>query len=331
MATTYLIAYCVLVALAALAGGAIPMLVKLTHRRMQVATSLIGGFMLGVALLHLLPHAAMAVPVATAVGWMVVGLLAMFFLERFFSYHHHTAPGDADRPPVTADPEPTVPCDVAPGSPIDHTHSHAACHDHDHGPGHLHAGPARLSWAGVGVGLTVHSLINGAALAAAVAAEAHLGGHGHGAWLPGLAVFLVVALHKPFDSMTLLTLMTASGMSSRARLLVNVAYACCVPVGAAIFALGLHSLDLHTTAPLGYALAFTAGMFLCVALADLLPEVQFHQHDKLLLSGAMLLGLALAWGINALEATVHDHDHHDHSHQIHDHGHHEHDHHGHAH
>ncbi len=323
--TAYLVIYCVLVACAALAGGSIPMLVKLTHRRMQVATSLIGGFMLGVALLHLLPHAAMAVPIATAVGWMIAGLLAMFFLERFFSYHHHTAPGDADLPPVTADPEPAVACDAAPGDPIDHHHSHKHLHGHSHGHGHVHAGPAKLSWTGVGMGLAIHSIVNGAALAAAVAAETRMTGHGQAVWLPGLAVFLVVALHKPFDSMTLLTLMTTSGTSRRARTLVNLAYATCVPIGAAIFALGIHGLDLHDSAPLGYALAFTAGMFLCVALADLLPEVQFHQHDKLLLSAAMLAGLALAWGINALEATVHDHDHdhaaqHDHDHD-HDHDH----------
>lgn len=301
----YLAIYCVLVALAALAGGAIPMMVRLTHRRMQVATSLIGGFMLGVSLLHLLPHAAMAAPVSTAVSWMVVGLLTMFFLERFFSYHHHTAPGDANLPPVTADPEAPVACGVAPGDPIDHHHSH----DHAHGPshGHVSAGPAQLSWTGVGLGLAIHSLINGAALAAAVTAESHFDAQGHAAFLPGLAVFLVIALHKPFDSMTLLTLMTSSGTSRHARMLVNLAYATCVPLGAAVFALGIHGLNLHTTAPLGYALAFTAGVFLCVSLADLLPEVQFHQHDKILLSSAMLLGLALAWGINALEATVHSH------------------------
>lgn len=311
--TLVLTVYCVLVTVAALVGGAIPMVVRLTHRRMQVATSLIGGFMLGVALLHLLPHAAMVIPVGAAAAWTVAGLLAMFFLERFFSYHHHTAPGDADLPPVTADPEPVVACD-APGDPLDHHHGHAHVHDHAHH--HGHAAGARstpLSWAGVGIGLTVHSVINGGALAAAVAAESHLGAGHAAAWLPGLAVFLVIVLHKPFDSMALLTLMSGAGTTHRARVLVNLAFAACVPAGAVIFTLGLHSLDLHTSAMLGYALAFTAGMFLCVSLADLLPEVQFHHHDKLLLSSAMLLGLALAWGINALEATVHDHGAHDHA------------------
>lgn len=335
--------YCVAVALAALAGGAIPMLVRLTHRRLQVATSLIGGFMLGVALLHLLPHAAMGIALSSAVGWMLAGLLTMFFLERVFSYHHHTAPpaaDQADRSPITADPQPARACGHEQGPAFDHARGHGP-HGHDE-----HHGARRgLSWVGVGAGLAIHSLINGAALAAAVLAQAGHATHEHGgllASLPGLAVFLVVALHKPFDSMTLLTLMTTSGMSLASRRLVNGLYALCVPGGAAAFVLGLRGLDLHESHVLAVALAFAAGMFLCVALADLLPEVQFHTHDRLLLSATMLLGLALAWAINALEAQVHDHSHvdHLHSHAIeqahdHDHGHdhaHDRDHdHGHAH
>jgi zinc and cadmium transporter len=41
------------------------------------------------------------------------------------------------------------------------------------------------------------------------------------------------------------------------------------------------------------ALAFSAGTFLCIALSDLLPELQFHSHDRLKLSLALLAGMAL--------------------------------------
>jgi zinc and cadmium transporter len=44
----------------------------------------------------------------------------------------------------------------------------------------------------------------------------------------------------------------------------------------------------------GYALAFSAGTFLCIATSDLLPELQFHSHDRLKLSLALLAGVALA-------------------------------------
>ncbi len=63
----------------------------------------------------------------------------------------------------------------------------------------------------------------------------------------------------------------------------------------------------YSTLLISAALAFSAGMFMCIALSDLLPELQFHQHDRLKLSVALLLGLALAWGISRLEAKSHDH------------------------
>ena len=44
---------------------------------------------------------------------------------------------------------------------------------------------------------------------------------------------------------------------------------------------------------------------MCIALSDLLPELQFHQHDRLKLSVALLLGVALAWGVTRLEAAGH--------------------------
>ena len=40
-AEAYLILYCIVILLASLAGGAIPMIVRLTHKRIQVAISLV--------------------------------------------------------------------------------------------------------------------------------------------------------------------------------------------------------------------------------------------------------------------------------------------------
>jgi zinc and cadmium transporter len=54
-------------------------------------------------------------------------------------------------------------------------------------------------------------------------------------------------------------------------------------------------------------LALAGGAFVCIAAADLLPEVQFHSHDRLLLTTALALGLAIAWGITALERSSHAH------------------------
>ena len=46
-------------------------------------------------------------------------------------------------------------------------------------------------------------------------------------------------------------------------------------------------------------------MFLCVSLSDLLPELQFHRHDRVLLTIALILGLGVAW----LAGQFHHHEH----------------------
>ena len=47
-------------------------------------------------------------------------------------------------------------------------------------------------------------------------------------------------------------------------------------------------------------LAFSAGAFICIALGDLLPEVQFHSHDRVRLTLLFLLGIGLAMTLENL-------------------------------
>ncbi len=47
----------------------------------------------------------------------------------------------------------------------------------------------------------------------------------------------------------------------------------------------------------GCGLAFSAGVFLCISLSDLLPELEFHAHDRVVLSLALIAGIALAYAI----------------------------------
>ncbi|MFM7741249.1 MAG: iron permease, partial [Planctomycetota bacterium] len=86
---TTLIIYCILVALASAFGGALPGLVRFTHRRIQMTLSLVSGVMLGVALLHLLPHSISLVEKRVAMSGCLAGLLLMFFLIRMFHFHQH--------------------------------------------------------------------------------------------------------------------------------------------------------------------------------------------------------------------------------------------------
>jgi len=287
---TLLLIYCMLIAMSSLLGGYLPSLVKLTHSRMQFLVSLIGGLMLGVAIFHQLPHAVEAMAgsgqghafaLDWCVGWLMVGLLTTFFMLRMFHFHNHE--------PVATDDD----------------RDHLCGHDHDHDVDHHHSHhPAQgASWIGIFLGLSIHTLIDGGALAANVLADApHSAVPGESvAWLLGLGTFLGVVLHKPLDSLSITTLMAAGGWSSRARTLVNLGYGLMCPIGAAAFYFGLQQFGPSQDVILAAALAFSAGVFLCISLSDLLPEVQFHSHDRARLSLALLIGVGLAFGIGYLE------------------------------
>ena len=155
------------------------------------------------------------------------------------------------------------------------------------------------------MGMAFHSLLGGVALAAAVAA----GGSGAGG-LVGLGTALVIILHKPFDAMTVSTLMAASGCSRFSRHLLNSLFALATPLGAILFYAGASRFFGSNPAFLGGALAFCAGTFLCIACADLLPELQFHSHDRLKLSLALAAGLGVSILIGQIEASSHNHQHH---------------------
>jgi zinc and cadmium transporter len=312
--------YCLAVGVASLAGGALAASLKLSHRRLQFALSFVGGTMLGVGVLHLLPHAIIIALESKGDGAMshgalhasldgvvlsvVLGFMAMFLLERFFHFHQHESPEQAGHHDCCDDG-----CDG---------HAHGNAHPHGHVHGHSHARKPKkvseLGWVGAAIGLTLHSILEGVALSAAVLAAA---AHGDTGVIAGLSTFIVILLHKPFDGLTITTLVRAAGRPAGFAHAVNALFALVVPVGAAMLWLGVSQNGAEI---LPYALAFSAGTFICIATSDLLPELQFHRHDRVGLSAALLVGLALAATIARIESSVaqsHDHGH-DHSH---DHGH----------
>ncbi|HLX96640.1 MAG TPA: iron permease, partial [Verrucomicrobiae bacterium] len=107
---------------------------------------------------------------------------------------------------------------------------------------------------------------------------------------------------KPFDALAISTLMTAGGSSRFSRHLLNGLFALASPLGAVLFYFGASHFAGSDTAFLGCALAFCAGTFLCIASSDLLPELQFHSHDRFKLSLALLAGLSIAVFIKEFEA-----------------------------
>ena len=180
----------ILIFVVALLGGFVPFLLTLTHRRMQVALSLISGILLGISIFDLVPHAFEGFLAAggevhdsmhTVGWWILIGFLSLFILERFACFHHHDVEGDS-------------------------------C-GHDHG----------TSWQGALIGLCIHALLAGVALGAASSDTAAL-----------FAISIAIILHKPFDSLALITLMQADGRSKALRFWMNLAYALVTPLGAVL-------------------------------------------------------------------------------------------------
>jgi zinc and cadmium transporter len=262
---------------------------------MQLIMSLVSGILLGIAMLHMLPEASEHLHSMTSVsGAMLIGLLIMFFLLRVFHVHSH---GELDDDACL------------------HNHHHQHDHDAPTFSGH------HLNWLGLFFGLAIHTLLDGIALAASIVADA--GPEPQSFALYGVGTFLAVVLHKPLDALAITSLMHTSGWSGRSQMAVNVGFALMCPLGALLFWLGASHFAGDSNVIVGYALAFSAGFFLCIALGDLLPEVQFHSHDRLRLSVALLAGVAIALGIEATHSHSHTHskghERHVHEHAEHDH------------
>jgi zinc and cadmium transporter len=390
---TLLAFYCLLIVFMSTVGGQLPSLVRMSHLRTQLLISFVGGLMLGIAFLHLFPHAVATLGSASQAGAAcLAGVVTMFVLLRaFHAPHTHGFAGatplklaeehelvqpccgevsvdshaQQDERDVVTDGEtgtreqtgknpfeqhPTHHDDLGRNEQIhDHTseggcgHSHHVavasdpiaietivadgrvsmmedasdqeyelprrrrtdqhhvhCGHSDHEPHGV--GDRWMGWLGILFGLWLHTLIDGVALAASTVADAQ-----HpGVVLAGLGTFLAIALHKPLDAFTITSTMRASGWSSTHQALVNVVFALACPSGALLFYYGVNH-DPGDASFLGWGLAISAGFFICIALADLLPEVSFHQHDRGKLSFAFFLGLALAVLVESLPGHSHVH------------------------
>ncbi|XP_072775825.1 zinc transporter ZIP5 [Taeniopygia guttata] len=283
---------------------------------------LAAGTLCGDALLHLWPHANGSHPEAPGEpspavlqGLAVLaGVYLLFVLELLLGVLRHRreatgrphgeTPGMAAGVPapsragtelrhLTA-PEP----ELEPGPPEPHREphrepppgaSHGHSHGHSHGPG---PGAADIAWMVV-LGDGVHNLTDGLAIGAAFS---------HG--LPsGLSTALAVLCHELPHELGDLALLLRAGAAPRSLLLLSLLSALLSALGAlAGVALGGSGTPL---AP--WLLTATAGVFLYVALTDMLPEAlrgsaggswgRFAlQNSGFLLGAGTMLGIALAEG-----------------------------------
>jgi len=300
-----LFVYCTILAILSLLGGWLPTIGRWTHIKAQLLMSTVAGFMLGIALVQLLPHAYDIIGDARLVGLtMLAGLLVMFFMIRCFDFHHHHFPKSEEDDDHEHNHQPQG--SHLKEAPAHDSHSHGShplgslpnhvdqpgeaeltcAHDHHH-----HYPKKGFAWVGLMVGLSLHSVTDGIALGAAFTAEAGE----HKTYLAGLATFLAVALHKPLDAMSIASVMKAERWDKTQQFLVNSIFAFLCPIGAIAFYCGVAAfLPADSSSTLGFALAFSACTFLCISLGDLLPELHFHSHDRLKLSACLCAGVAAA-------------------------------------
>jgi zinc and cadmium transporter len=310
-----LVAYCAAIVIASIGGGWLPSLVNLTHTRMQTIISFVGGLMLGIAVFHLFPHSIHGSQSADdSAWWMMAGIITMFLLIRCFHFHHHG--------PLEISTAEEDPCASHRGHDHDHSHDHGQ-HHHDHDHDHHDAPKSpftilnaaeisspqpspqphchhahQLSWLGITLGLSLHTLIDGMALAASVQAESTFRAV---TLVSGLGTFLAIMLHKPLDAVSITSLMAGAGWSTRSRFLVSIIFSTMCPIGALLFRFGISLFGSYQDVFVSASLAFSAGVFLCISLSDLLPEMEFHAHNRVRLTAALLAGILLAYGITFLE------------------------------
>ncbi len=283
-------AFCTAIVIVSVLGGILPLATVLNHTRLQVYLSFSAGTMLGAAFFHMIPE-AVRVGSAGTVRWTAVGLLSLFFLERFFSFHHH----ETDNHGTGLAGELSTPILVH-GHHDDHAH-------HEEQAMSSSKRSSMLNWGPAAFGLAIHSLAGGIALASAVSADYRIG---HGMLGAGLGVFIATLVHKPADALTITALMLRGSADRQHAHLMNLGFSLMIPAGVVLFWIGTHVTTVFSPgAWTAGALAFSAGTFLCIALSDLLPELQFHSHDRLKLSIALIAGFALMALTAALEPDSH--------------------------
>ena len=252
-------------------GGYLPNLVRMTHTRTQVVMAFVAGIILGVALYHMLPHAVAALgesgdhdALETAVFWLMIGALLTILMLYLLDFHEH-----------------------------DFSDEHSRGHD-----GHRQQGMQLkpMTWAGIFIGLGLHSLSEGIALSSTLRISEH-----SAPGIAGLGVFLAIALHKPLDSLSVVSMMEGGGQSIRARRLANLGFALICPVAIYLAYWAPSLLGPSESYVLGCALAFSAGTFLSISLSDILPEIHFHKHDRWKIAFSLLAGVFVAYALHWVE------------------------------
>jgi zinc and cadmium transporter len=309
----WLAVYCISILVFSVSGGFVPFWGKVTHDRLQIYLSLAAGLMLGAAFFHLMPD-AFDMAKSYFGWWMSLGVVGLFCIERFVAPHSHELNGGHHQHDHHHGDHGSESC----------CHSDVDSHDAiqakekpviDAVKDRRAAAPAVSGWAAV-LGLTVHTFMNGVGLAGSVQVAFDQAAKSGGSAVqlalsafPGMAVWLAILFHKPADALAISMVLSRKGVSRQIITLVQLGFALMVPVGVIAFFVTKGAIQANMQNQLtGAALAFSSGTFLFIALSDLLPEVQFHRHDRIPLFLCLVFGVIFMGGIALLEPSKEDED-----------------------
>ena len=131
------------------------------------------------------------------------------------------------------------------------------------------------------LGISLHSLLDGVAL-------------GAGLIIPqlGPVVLLAVIIHKMPDGISISSILLSAGWNRRTVGLLNLIFSLTTPVGALIAYFFLSAVAAESVA---VAIGISAGTFLAIATADILPQVHRIEERNPMTLVFLLGGLAVSW------------------------------------
>lgn len=156
-----------------------------------------------------------------------------------------------------------------------HWHHHLSPHHEHHKP----VGSLLVS------GDVLHNLIGGLVIAEGFLLDFHL----------GLIIFFGIAVHELPHELGDLAVLIHSGWKPRRALLINVLASSTVLMG------GLIGYTTHNLWDATFLIPITAGTFIYIGVADLLPEVMHEKNNRQRLEGFLLfvVGLFVTWVAHA--------------------------------
>jgi zinc and cadmium transporter len=169
-------------------------------------------------------------------------------------------------------------------------HAPHAANEHTHCDPALEPEHVRADAAGIGafLGLALHTLSDGLALGAAVS-DAKIAPF----------VFLAIVAHKIPSAFALSSIFVRARVRTARVVGASVALGSMVGIGGALFLAGSAAGSIPAGSITPYAVAFSAGSFLHVAVTDLLPDLHWRGGRKWGLVAALLCGLGatvlLSW------------------------------------